>query len=514
VWASSDPAVATVSSEGVIRAVKAGSATISATATGAQATLTLRVKAPVRAPKFEPIPAYLATPAANSLYQIPVVVFRYLPTADGVYLDPAFSPSEVVPIVPTTLEEMKRQLDTADIRAKFMMEEGSKFRGYQDPSARPSLGYRVVAYITVYEPTPPGKEVGRDRDLPYYQPDYHQILERFNGRHYVEDLGVKEFWLWQNHFTAGFGSYDPSIHKPVAFRNLDESNMSSPSTGDISNSWRDPTDLPIYSRTYVLYGQNMWRSGPEVIHNRGHQLEAILSYADVRQDGAGELFWPKFVGQLGRCGWTEIPPNTTSNYDYHDNYDLVPSDIADWSPEGIGVRTPVNATTWGEHAYPWPLGTTYDDQWIRNEAHWYIYWMQSMPGRGNTVPYGADGMENWWRFTGDWDGSIRAGAGLAVPQSKPISLRSARDAVRTLKGQVAALAAGGRLSAGDARSLQEALDSAAVRLDHGEMLPATNFVRKFRHRLSVMVEGGRVVPRNVRTLLGGTRWLIARMAAS
>ena len=155
------------------------------------------------------------------------------------------------------------------------------------------------------------------------------------------------------------------------------------------------------------------------------------------------------------------------NYDYHDNHDPVPSDIADWSPEGIGVKTPVSATTWGEHAYPWPQGTWLPGAWERNEAHWYIYWMQSMPGRGNTIPYGADGMENWWRFTGNWDGSIQAGAGLEVSHLKPIALRTARDAVRTLKGQVAALVAAGKLSVTDARALEGRLDSAAQLLDGG-----------------------------------------------
>jgi hypothetical protein len=72
----------------------------------------------------------------------------------------------------------------------------------------------------------------------------------------------------------------------------------------------------------------------------------------------------------------------------------------------------VSAHTWGDHAYPWPLGTMPSLQEDRNEAHWYIYWMQSMPGRGNTIPYGPSRMTNWWRFTGDWDGSIGVGLGL------------------------------------------------------------------------------------------------------
>jgi hypothetical protein len=214
--------------------------------------------------------------------------------------------------------------------------------------------------------------------------------------------------------------YDPSIHKPEVFRAGEESNMSSSLTGDISNSERDPTDLPIYSKTYVMYGQNFRRTQSEAVHNRGHQLESILYYANRRQDGNTSLFGEKFIGPsqidpaLGfrRCGWTHIPPNTSVEYDYHTNYNEVLSDIADWTPEGIGQKKLVSAHTWGDHPYPWPTGMAPQLQEARNEAHWYIYWMQSMPGRGNTIPYGLKRMTNWWRFTGDWDGSIRNGLGL------------------------------------------------------------------------------------------------------
>ena len=120
-----------------------------------QGSAAIRVKAPLLPPKVEQIHPYLVTPASNSLYRMPVVILRYLPTADGVTLDSSVSP-DYWELGHITLKDVKRRLDTFDFRVKFMLEEGSRFRGYQNPNALPALGYRVVAAITVYEPLPPG----------------------------------------------------------------------------------------------------------------------------------------------------------------------------------------------------------------------------------------------------------------------------------------------------------------------------------------------------------------------
>ena len=62
---------------------------------------------------------------------------------------------------------------------------------------------------------------------------------------------MKEIWLW---------GYHNSEIAPA------ESNMSSPTTGDISNSLRFEDDLPIYDRTYVLYNYNYARPRPPRRH--------------------------------------------------------------------------------------------------------------------------------------------------------------------------------------------------------------------------------------------------------
>lgn len=87
---------------------------------------------------------------------------------------------------------------------------------------------------------------------------------------------------------------------------------------------------------------------------------------------------------------------------------MVSSDIADWRPDGFGEHQLVNVNTWRNIAYNWPNGVLPEHL----DCYWYLYWMQSMPGWGNQIPYNARSMTNWWQFTGDWDTANRANLGL------------------------------------------------------------------------------------------------------
>jgi hypothetical protein len=249
-----------------------------------------------------------------------------------------------------------------------------------------------------------------------YGPDFPAIFERFDVEDYVNNQGVQEIWFWNGPLEANYPSYDPAIHDPINFRMLWESNMSSPVTGDISNSNRRENDLPVYDKTYVVYGYNFRRTHAEAVHCHGHQLEQQLAHVNKLQDGNSHLFWQEFVGLdssgnmvPGRCGCTHFPPNTTSDYDYC-NSALMESDIEDWIPDGLGETKLVNCATWGDLVFNWPEGET--DFTQRVETQWYIYWMQSFPGSGNHIPYGPNVMTNWWEFIADWDNSITSGKGL------------------------------------------------------------------------------------------------------
>src|SRR5258706_5472906 len=422
---SSDPSVLMIANDGQIVGVAAGSAVLTATLNGVHASVSVNVRAPLLEPRIQTISNYLATPAEGALYEMPVVILRYLPTADGQNLDVAWAP-DFFSLNPIPLVQLEHNLDLYDPIVKFMLEEGSRFRGYGSQASPPSLGYRVVAIISVYEPVPPGKAKAQP-GLPLYDAEWFQIFERFGMRDYVNNLGVKEVWMYTGYVQPNIPSYDPAIHPPENLREGWESNMSSPTTGDISNSNRATTDLPIYDKTYIVYGRNIRRLDPVTIHGDGHQLEGMFDYVNRRQMGDSVLFWQKFVGfsatglwQRGRCGDTHHPPNALNDYDYL-NFAPFDSDIRDWKPDG-GETTAFSAATYGDVPYRFPNNYLQAFGSSVIEPNWYIFWRQSMPGHGNTIPYSLSRMTNWWQFIGDWDAASRAGLGLYEPANCTFSL--------------------------------------------------------------------------------------------
>jgi hypothetical protein len=339
------------------------------------------------------VPAALASEMPGATYSMPVVMINVIPTQDGLTVDSSVTGSSgTSEWSPGSVEQLQAWIITYTTRAKFMLEEGSKFRGYKQPGTAPQLGYRVVAIYNFYQAFKPGKpDPGRAGN---FFPDYFDLLDQIPTREFVEQQQVREFWV--NSYHHGTMS-------------LNESNMASSATGDVSNSYRTHDDLPLFSSTYVLYQNNYARSHAEAVHNHGHQIEAMLAYINQRYDGNTNLFWREFVGLdvnfdflPGRCGATHWPLNARQDYDYNNSTDRVMSNCEDWQPAG-GAAQEVSLDTWASIPYAWPVTGAISQL---AESHWYIYWMQNLPGAGNTIPYNATQMENWWTFIGDWDAAI------------------------------------------------------------------------------------------------------------
>ncbi|MFN3979987.1 MAG: hypothetical protein ACK4SA_06355 [Caldilinea sp.] len=313
---------------------------------------TSRISAPLRQPVRKDV-------SAPALYEVPVLLVHYFPTK-GNLID-----RNVTGDVGAPLETVRAHTQTTTAIVIDALEQGSRFRAYKNPNAPPSLRYTVVDSIEFLEPLPTWRKPGHRVPMT----DYNAIMARIDARRWVTEHGVKEIWIWGYHG----GVID-----------LWESNMAGP-WGDISNSDRDPHDLPIFDRTYTVYHYNYGRGPSEAVEDHMHQIEAILRHVDP------DLFWNKFVGKPGegRCGWAHYPPNAERDYDWR-NRTVVWSDIEDWRPDGGGERIPINC-----------------DRWNGDSLQWFIYWMQSLPGADNGLTYQGRPLRNWWALIGDFDATMQ-----------------------------------------------------------------------------------------------------------
>ena len=313
-------------------------------------------------------------------FKIPVIVIKYFPL-DGDKID-----KKITGDYGESLEYTRTKTDSITQRIIQTMESGSTYHAYKDTTVIPSLKYDVVKVFEFIEALPVYEKEGHQHPMT----DYKKILERINIKHWIEDEGVKEVWIWGYHG----GVID-----------LWESNMSSP-LGDVSNSDRDEADLPVFKRTYTVYHYNYQRGLSEAIENHMHQIEALLNNVDGRDTTSEDewdklLFWGKFVGSdkshkiiSPQCGWAHFPPNGEKDYDWK-NKNYVWTDIEDWNPEGTGEKVYINC-----------------ERWNCNSLDWFIYWMQNIPGRNNSITFNTKPLTNWWIFVGDYDYAKKKKIGL------------------------------------------------------------------------------------------------------
>lgn len=316
--------------------------------------------------------AGVTVPPTNRTYQMPVLVINYMPTLDGVNID-----TNITGII-STLASVRTRVSTIKSETLATLEDGSKYHG----TGTLTMDYSITAEKEYLEALPIGLPLGSG----IYRPDYIQVLNRENICNYVNNLGVKEVWLFGYHW----GNIAPV-----------ESNMAGP-YGDISNS-EGTNDMPVCNKTYVLYNYNYDRGSNEATHNHGHQVEAVM----MRIDNAT---WDKFTGpwttyssndgsgsNFHRCGWTHNPPNTSVQYIYNDTR-FVWTDCEDWKPDGSGNKVYVNCT-----------------RWQCNQRKFHTWRWQGMPGNSN----GLAGVTNWWDFIGDFDAAMGIGEKLLYDITSP-----------------------------------------------------------------------------------------------
>ena len=297
--------------------------------------------------------------------EIPVLVVAYYPVRNGL-VDIAAT-GDVGGPLPAVQDHVRRTTG----RVIGALEVGSTYHGYKDPAAQPALRYRIVDWLEFLEPLPTWHNP-RYTHVP--MTDYNAIMDRVDIETQVMTRGVKEVWVWGYHGNVV---------------GLWESNMAGP-YGDISNSDRDPADLPALPRTYTVYHYNYQRGPSEAVEDHMHQIEAVLRHVDH------DLFWNRFVGRTGegRCGWTHYPPNAVRDYDWANRH-YAETDLEDWRPDGSGAKLWMNCRRW--HC---------------DSLTWFTYWMQNIPGRDNGLVDHGRPLTNWWTFIGDFDRAMGEGMGL------------------------------------------------------------------------------------------------------
>lgn len=328
------------------------------------------------------LPGQLLFAQINDPFEIPVIVIKYFPV-DGDKID-----KNITGDFSESLEFTRVKTDSLTQEIVQVLEKGSTYHGYKDSTALPSLKYKIIQEFEYLKPLPVFEKKWHNQPMT----DYKKLLEKTDIKDWVEVEGVKEIWIWGYHG----GVID-----------LWESNMSSP-FGDVSNSDRDESDLPVFNKTYTVYHYNYQRGLSEAIEDHMHQIEALLNNVDGRDTTSEDewdklLFWGKFVGSdkshkiiTPHCGWAHYPPNGEKDYDWK-NKNFVWTDIENWNPEGTGEKIYVNC-----------------ERWKCNSLDWFIYWMQNLPGRNNGLSYNKKPLTNWWIFVGDYDYAKKSKTGLVI----------------------------------------------------------------------------------------------------
>lgn len=312
----------------------------------------------------EPAPVFAGSlDRAQARWELPVLEVSYLP-AHGDRID-----QRATGDVGGSLDQLRRHIATTSEQVRRALEAGSATHNYKTATAVPNIRYETIGRIEILEPLPTWNKPGHRVPMT----DYNAICERIDIESWL-DRGVRQVWLWGYHG----GVLD-----------LWESNMTGPH-GDISNSDRDPLDLPPSDRTWTFFHYNYGRGPSEAVEDHMHQIEALLRELDH------ELFWNRFVGRTGggRSGWAHYPPNATHDYDWA-NRTWAESDIEDWMPEGG------------------PTSLMCCDRWGGDSLTWFVYWMQNLPGADNGLTFQGRQLSNWWQFVADLDGSLAAGERLA-----------------------------------------------------------------------------------------------------
>lgn len=324
---------------------------------------------------------------------------------------------------------------------KFALEEGTKYKGYKNPDAKPYVGYKILRMINVYEQIPAGDIPSKFVDAPgYYEPDLVEVFERLDLIDYINSRGIRDVWMhYSQNAAPDFPSFDPEIDNQFEKKVVNfESRMSTPQDIEAHNSYDNPT--LIANHTYIIHTKSFVSPFGDFPHAHGHQIESMLYTLNYFQDGDYKLFWNQFSGwglneygdhfpignsnwEKGRCGNIHFLPNSEFDYDYWNNSPHL-SDIENWNPQQTGEKMELTADYVHGLLYDWPryavdlsnnaiLGDFWQHRDFIGEGNWYLYWMQNIPHDNNGLETDTgSALTNWWDIIYQWDTVVTNNIGL------------------------------------------------------------------------------------------------------
>ena len=175
----------------------------------------------------------------ESTIKVPFLMINIFPTNDGIIHNDTIGPSSYWDIKNPPLETSKSKIKNILLTSKNAIELGTAFRDYGENKVKPYVSMLPLAYINIYvsnENEYKTKKTWNNKQT--Y--DYIKMFSDLEIENYVNTKGLKEIWITD----FPYGGY-PSLTNSGLYHEqndtwLPESNMASPFTGDVSNSYRSP----------------------------------------------------------------------------------------------------------------------------------------------------------------------------------------------------------------------------------------------------------------------------------
>jgi hypothetical protein len=265
---------------------------------------------------------------------------------------------------------------------RAVLRESSRWQGYRDPGAPPSLDYDVVGIVDLTEPR--GKVDRNSARFPRTADgigfDYAALHElRLQDGLTLDELTarglVNEVWLLADHTerSAPWETVEVKRAYDADFRPLPRFEPYAGNSG--------PHDAPWLGRSLRILFINFDRGVGCAMESLGHSLERMASC------GAIPYYEHYFDDYVAACGNVHFTPNGRFDYDL-DNPERVLSTIETW-------RQP------GQEARAWTIAELerYRDLAPDCMGRWVVYWRQNMPGLDNTaLDDEGRAMKSWWPF--------------------------------------------------------------------------------------------------------------------